>query len=295
MIGEHASKRLGWWGWAPLADRLPAVATRGASWVATGLGTADPKIAARIRHVLDVDEAAAHAAARAYAALAWRTRAEAAAYPSLARAGLDGWCVIDGADAVREAVAGPGAIVMVAHFGQHGLPPLALALAGVPVVARTFMMPDDALSPASAWSQQQRRALEAKLPVRYVRAGSDGDDPEALLASGNALYTNADGWSPDRILGDRSRFLTIGSVRMRFPPHPFRLARKTGARLFVLYLDSSRPVHRLEVLPIGGPDPVDALRSSYEARLRRMPGQFQFWGDLEPGRVLPSAGEDGSR
>ena len=87
--------------------------------------------------------------------------------------------------------------------------------------------------------------------------------------------------------------MTVGAVRMRFPPHPLRLARKTGARLFVLYLDSRRPVHKLEVLPLDGADPVEALRASYEARLRQMPGQFQFWGDLEPGRVLANAGEDG--
>jgi hypothetical protein len=273
-----AARRAYWHGLAPALRSLPVTRATDLAWRASQHAPADQLAGAVATRALGPD---AGSVARDAGRLRLRTRLEVPLYPRLG----PGHVELAGQAALDDALAQGGAIAVVAHFGVHGLTALGLALHGYAVTARTYMLPAGQLDAARAWSQAQRRALEAELPLRYVRVGEPGDDPEGVLASGGVLYTNGDGWTPG-LLGDPEAIAPLLGAPFRWPQRAWELSAATGAPCFGLFLDSRARRHRLELVPLGA-DPFPAFVDHYARRLREQPGQWQFWRDAERAWVSP--------
>ncbi|MCP4804568.1 MAG: hypothetical protein GY884_04395, partial [Proteobacteria bacterium] len=168
----------------------------------------------------------------------------------------------------------PPVLVVAAHFGQHGLPPVALAARGHRVTVVTVMKPDASLSPAAAYGQASRRALEERLPVRYLRA-----EPGLLPPADGVVIMGGDGRAALEVHGEPGRLLPLLDRPERWPERPFAIAHQMGVRTVGLFLDSAARRHRLKVVGLGSDDPQAAFAAHYDAWLREHPAQWAFWDE----------------
>lgn len=165
-------------------------------------------------------------------------------------------------------------LVVAAHFGQHGLPPVALAARGHQVTVVTVMLPDADLAPEAAYGQAQRRALEERLPVRYLRA-----EPGLVPPRDGVLIMGGDGAAALDVHGEHGRELPLLDHPERWPERPFAIARQLGIEAVGLLFDSAPRRHRLKLVPLGSDDPQAAFAAYYDAWLRDHPAQWAFWGE----------------
>lgn len=173
-----------------------------------------------------------------------------------------------------EALLEPPVLVVAAHFGQHGLPPVALATRGHAVTVVTVMRDDAELPPAAAYGQARRRDLEASLPVRYVRAR-----PGLVPPAEGVLVMGGDGRAALAIHGEDGRELPLLGRPERWPTRPFAIADRMGIRTVGLFFDSAERRHRLKLVPLGSDDPQAAFAAHYDAWLREHPAQWAFWDE----------------
>lgn len=230
----------------------------------------------------DADPSFLQRALRQDAARKARTALERHALPSLTRQDLDRVAVVTGAGNL---LPGP-AIVVQAHFGVHGLPGVALGLHGVPVTIHATMLPDRDLGGGRAMSQARRRELEQRIPaVRYLHAvGQDGlAGARRVLDQGGVLLAVPDGFTSLQLTPGPPRVLPLLGRPVRWPTYAFRLAKETGVPLCALFTDSSEAQSRIEVLPLDDADPQAQLVVLYDAMLRRVPGQWQYWEHFRQG------------
>jgi len=163
-------------------------------------------------------------------------------------------------------------LVVAAHFGQHGLPPVTLAARGHDVTVVAVMRPDEELSAGARYGQRRRRALEATLPVRYVRARPDlVPEPRGILIMGG------DGRAALSVHGEPGRPLPLAGQTTRWPTRPFEVAETLGLQAIGLFFDSSRRQHRLKLVDLGSDDPQATFVARYDAWLRDHPGQWALW------------------
>lgn len=215
----------------------------------------------------------------------FRTALDRLVIPTMDRAALERLVDVEG---VEHLLAGP-AIVVQAHFGVHGLPGVGLALCGVPLTVHAVMIPDDQLPPGRGYSQAQRRELEQRLGViQYVHApGREGlAQCRAVLERGEVLLGVPDGASSLELVPGEARELPALGRTLRWPRYAFDLATEVGVPICGLFPDSSGPRHRLEVVALDQDDPQADFVARYDAMLRRVPAQWQFWEHFRPGGLL---------
>jgi len=236
----------------------------------------------------DADPQLCQRLARAEARFQLRQRLERLVFPRLDPASVAAHVAVEGLGAVRSAMGqGRPVVVIAGHLGTHGLPPLVLHHLGVPVQVRTFQLPDGELEPGQGWGQAQRRATEDRLGIRYLRVGSEADQPDRVLAAGGVLLTTGDGLGPQRIAGESLCRGALGATVLAWPDGPYALARAHGALAVGLLLDDRPQGPVLRLLDLTGPAPFRTFLRAYGALWTRRPETWQFWDELE---ALEAAG-----
>lgn len=217
-----------------------------------------------------------------------RQRLERLVFPGLDRAWARNHVPVEGLGTLQEAVgAGRPVLLIAAHLGTHGLPPVLLHRLGVPVQVRTFQLPDTELEGGRGWAQARRRRMEDALGVRFLRAGTPDDAPARVLAAGGVLLTTGDGLGPGRICGEPQRRGALGATDIAWPAGPYPLGAHTDALALGVLLDDRPQGPLLRLLPLGTAAPFQVFRAAYEALWRLRPETWQFWdelGALEAGR-----------
>lgn len=290
-LTEYASRIAFWHGFAPGLGGLPPLRALAAARVLSATLPVRPRPA--VRHALGIafperSAPALDALAAAEARFSLRQRLEMAVFPRLDGASAERHVRLVGRAHLDRALSGGrGAVLAGAHIGVHGLPPLALARAGYPVATRTFLLPDAELSPAQAYGQRKRKALESRMGLRFIRAGEPGDDPSAPLRRGEALISTGDGLGPEQVLGEAPRVLPLLGQPVAWPEQAFRIAREAGAPVLGLFLRSEGEGHRLRITPpLGGDDPLPEFVRTYEEELRDCPEEWQFWDLFRDGALI---------
>jgi len=236
---------------------------------------------AMARALPHADAALARRLAVAEARFQLRQSLERLVFPRLDRCTVTAHVAVEGLDAVHSAMAAGTPVLLIAgHLGTHGLPPIVLDRLGIPVQVRTFQRPDDALEGAQGWGQARRRQMEDRLGVRYLRVGSAGDRPRAVLAEGGVLLTTGDGLGPGRIVGESSRPAALGLTRIAWPDAAYALGREAGAAILGLLLDDRPDGPVLRLTPLAGPQPFEAFVARYRTLWRLRPETWQFWDQL---------------
>lgn len=225
------------------------------------------------------------ALARSEARNRWLERLEQARFATWTAASVRHHVRLAGREVLEGVLAGGrGVILAAAHFGVHGLPPLALTLLGYPIVARTFVRSAERLGPGGAYGQARRLAYEESLPVRWQRTDRPSD-PLGVLAEGGALLTAGDGLGPHEVLGEPLEVRELAGHRTFWPQEPWRLAEASGVPVLGLYPATEGHRHRLVVEPVPH---LDAFVARYEQFLRSHPADWQFWARWHPGELRPA-------
>ncbi len=276
-----------WQGLAPWLRTLPPERAAALTGAAQRLARPDPTVRAAMAAALPgVGAARLDAWALEEARLRLRTRLERPRFPTLTAAMTRARCEVQGGEALDAALArGRGAVVIAAHFGVHAMPPISLRLLGWPVSVQRVMVGDDAMSPARAWSQARRRALEDALPVRYLDLDPAEAALEAALGRGEVALVGGDGWAVGEALGQPDRVAPLLGRAIRWPTQGFALAARTGAGAIGL-LPASRGRHLLRLFALDGADPQAQYAAYYDRWLREHPGQWQFWREWAAGLLL---------
>lgn len=193
---------------------------------------------------------------------------------------------------------GRGAVLMHPHTGPAQLPLCVLGALGLPVHQIGGGEPDVEKSATGRWATDQRRRLEARMPVTL----HDGHDYLRglirVLQAGEIVLTACDGTGGGKELGRRLSRPVLGHP-MKLPVGAWYLAARGRASLHTLscHLDPADPSRYLA--RISPPEPLPDARLSdildhgadrtaafLDDLLRRHPGDWLFWDAFEPGKLL---------
>lgn len=246
---------------------------------------------ANIQHGLKTDSARSREIALSTLQNHQRNMLEFMKYPLLSLSNLHKVCNLHGLGNVDEALKlRKGVILITAHFGAKQLLQSALGLKGYNVNQINYHMHKEELSKIQHWiSQNNRKRIEARIPVRFIQAKGVMKQAYKCLKQNQLLILAGDGSGLVQHMDRTYQVFPFLHSTMRFPTNWVNLSLRTQAAVIPVFTVRKEGKHDIFFHPALKKDQgsVSYMVQNYiqilEKYVYTYPEQWEFWEEFQSG------------